>query len=134
MKSRGRVVGGLRRWGFGARRVYRHNILSEDTLGHLCSSSRHYAAGDVVAVEVCEVFERVVVVGVVRGGSHAVSLFVPWFCVYSICEYCMRATRMKIVVLCWLSICNYVITTFDALGTTLAEMAIPYSSVCISSI
>lgn len=78
-------------------------------------------------------FERVVVVGVVRGGSHAVSLFVPWFCVYSICEYCMRATRMKIVVLCWLSIYSYVITIFDALGTTLAKMAIPCSNGCISS-
>ena len=133
MKSWGRVVGRPHWWGFGARRVYRHNILSGDTLGHLCSSSRHYAAGDVVAVEVCEVFEEAIVVVVVRGGSHAVSLFVPWFCVYSICEYCMRATRMKIVVLCWLSIYSYVITTFDALGTTLAKMAIPCSNGCISS-
>ena len=78
-------------------------------------------------------FEEAIVVVVVRGGSHAVSLFVPWFYVYSICDYCMRATRMKIVVLCWLSIYSYVITTFDALGTTLAKMAIPCSNGCISS-
>ena len=66
-------------WVGGARRGYRHNSPSKDTLGHLSFSSRHYGAGGVVAVEVCVVFEPAIVVEIVRGGSHAVSLFVPWF-------------------------------------------------------
>jgi len=65
-------------WVGGARRGYRRNIPSKDTLDHLCFSSRHYGAGDVVAVEVCIAFEPAIVVEIVRGGSHAVLLFVPW--------------------------------------------------------
>lgn len=57
--------------------VYRRSSLSKDTPGHLCFSSRHYDAGDVVAVEGCIVFEKVLAVVIVRGVSHAVSQCVP---------------------------------------------------------
>ena len=68
----------LHLWIVGARRGYRRSSLLEDTLDHLSFSSHHCGAGGVVAVEVCVVFEKVIVVEIVRGGLHAVSLFVPW--------------------------------------------------------
>lgn len=59
-----------------ARRVYRHSSLLEDRLGCLfwyrCCDS-----GCAVAVEVCMLFERTIVVEVVRGESHAVLRCVP---------------------------------------------------------
>jgi hypothetical protein len=37
-------------------------------------------------VEVCGVFERAMVVESLRGGSHAVLLYAPWFGVFGIRE------------------------------------------------
>lgn len=113
------------------RRVYRRNILSTGTLGHLCFSSRHCAAGDVVAVEVCVVFENAIVVVAVQGGLHAVLRYVPWFGVSVSRITGHDGSQKEDCCLARLSIYNYVMRSFDALGATLAVMAIPFPTGCI---
>jgi hypothetical protein len=66
----------VRLWEVGVRRVYRRSSLLEGRLDCLFWY-RYCDCGGVVAVEVCMLFERAIVVGILRDESHAVLQCVP---------------------------------------------------------